>query len=255
MKLIYFVDNECREIYSLMKVLSLNNMENPVIAVVGAGGKTRIVMTLSEEYKQQNRKAIITTSTHMQKPTNNEVITYFSPQRLKEKLESDTIAWVACDSEDGKISSPTAEMLSLIYSLGVPVIMEADGAKRLPCKAPAQKEPVIPKEADLVVGVLGMDAIGGRIDQVCHRPNQVANLLCVETSHIVTWQDLVEIAVSENGLRKNVADSMEYYIVFNKMNETIQKKEAFQMTNALYERNFKKVYFGVFDEDQDENFN
>lgn len=249
MKLIYFVDNMCREMYSLMEAFALNNMTNPVIAVVGAGGKTRIVITLSEEYKQQNRKVIITTSTHMQKPTDNEVITCFSPQRLEEVLASDKIAWVACDSEDGKISSPTAEMLSLIYSAGVPVIMEADGAKMLPCKAPAKKEPAIPKEADLVVGLLGMDAIGGRIDQVCHRPNQVASLLDVETSHIVTWQDLVEIAISENGLRKNVADNMEYYIVFNKMNETMQKNDALQMKNALYERNFKKVYFGVFEED------
>ena len=39
-------------------------------------------------------------------------------------------------------------------------MIEADGAKRLPLKVPGEWEPVIPDFTDLVVGVIGMDAVG-----------------------------------------------------------------------------------------------
>lgn len=54
------------------------------------------------------------------------------------------------------------------------VLVEADGSRMRPVKAPADHEPVIPPEATLVVPVLGIDAIGGRIGEVAHRPE----LLC-----------------------------------------------------------------------------
>lgn len=39
------------------------------------------------------------------------------------------------------------------------VLVEADGSRRLPVKAPAVYEPVIPPGTDLVVGVIGLDAL------------------------------------------------------------------------------------------------
>lgn len=44
--------------------------------------------------------------------------------------------------------------------------IEADGAKRLPLKAPGEWEPVIPEFVDLVIGVVGMDALGEPIRKI-----------------------------------------------------------------------------------------
>ena len=38
------------------------------------------------------------------------------------------------------------------------VLIEADGSKRLPCKVPADHEPVLLPESDIVVAVLGLSA-------------------------------------------------------------------------------------------------
>ena len=54
--------------------------------------------------------------------------------------------------------------------------MEADGAKRLPLKAHAPHEPVIPTCARQTVYVLGVDGFGRPIRQVCHRPERYAAL-------------------------------------------------------------------------------
>jgi probable selenium-dependent hydroxylase accessory protein YqeC len=57
------------------------------------------------------------------------------------------------------------------------VVVEADGSRMRPAKAPAPHEPVIPEETTLLVVVAGIDALAGPIAQTCHRPERVAALL------------------------------------------------------------------------------
>ena len=54
------------------------------------------------------------------------------------------------------------------------VLVEADGSRMRPCKAPAKHEPVIPPQTTLVVPVVGIDALGGRLADVAHRPELVS---------------------------------------------------------------------------------
>jgi molybdenum cofactor cytidylyltransferase len=58
------------------------------------------------------------------------------------------------------------------------VLVEADGSRRRPVKAPTAHEPVIPAETTLLVPVLGLDGLGHCIDeQYVHRPEQVHRVL------------------------------------------------------------------------------
>ena len=45
----------------------------------------------------------------------------------------------------------------------IPVLIEADGAKRRPLKVPAEHEPVIPEMTTHVLSVYGLDSIGKKI--------------------------------------------------------------------------------------------
>ena len=57
------------------------------------------------------------------------------------------------------------------------VIVEADGSRRLPFKAPAAHEPVIPTSATIVVPLVGLDVLGQPLDaEHVHRPQLVAEL-------------------------------------------------------------------------------
>ena len=49
------------------------------------------------------------------------------------------------------------------------MLVEADGSRRLPLKAHAPHEPVIPANAQRVVLVVGADGFGKPIRAVCHR--------------------------------------------------------------------------------------
>ena len=107
-----------------------------------------------------------------------------------------------------KISGPEPETLKRLSGFCDLLLVEADGAKRLPLKVPAVHEPVIPEFADIVVGVTGLDCIGKKICDTAHRPDDVAEFLQKKTDEPVMWEDVVKIAAAEDGLRKNVAENI-----------------------------------------------
>ena len=57
------------------------------------------------------------------------------------------------------------------------VLVEADGAKRLPVKVPGPAEPVIPGDTDLILCVYGLKALGQKGEKCCFRMEQAKTLL------------------------------------------------------------------------------
>ena len=66
--------------------------------------------------------------------------------------------------------------------------LTVDGAKRLPLKAHASHEPVIPEEAQRVIMVIGIDGVGKTIRETCHRSALYAQLAGVDEETVVTPQ-------------------------------------------------------------------
>lgn len=56
------------------------------------------------------------------------------------------------------------------------VLVEADGSRMRPVKAPAEHEPVIPPGTTLLVPVAGMDALEGVLEMVAHRPERILEI-------------------------------------------------------------------------------
>ena len=84
------------------------------------------------------------------------------------------------------------------------VLVEADGAKMLPMKAPYSYEPVIPRNAKLVIAVLGAKSIGKALSETCYNSDFAAKILCKSLDDIVTLEDLKMLLDSDLSQRKNV---------------------------------------------------
>lgn len=248
MRIISFADGECKESKYITTAFSMEHSRNPIISFVGAGGKTTLIKTLAKEYKRAGRKAFITTTTHMYQPKDTPIVTRFAPQRISGLLDTEQIVWAGRDDGNGKLTVPTEKLMQSMYTYRIPILIEADGSKGLPCKTPAEHEPVICSQTSIVVGVLGMDAIGQPITKVCHRPDRVAKLLQKEADDKLTWKDMVILASSYEGLKKNVAPHMRYIVFFNKMDERRQKRTSALMAKALADMGQKEIFFGVMDE-------
>lgn len=129
------------------------------IYIVGAGGKTSLMIFLRNLFISQKKKCFVTTTTKLYKETFSDSIVF-----KKEKIYNG-----CCFAEsiypDNKISGFTPEYLDeFFYSSDYSIIVEADGAKMKPIKFPAAYEPVVSKKATKTILVLGLDALNKKIN-------------------------------------------------------------------------------------------
>ena len=97
------------------------------------------------------------------------------------------------------------------------VLVEADGSRMRPCKAPADHEPVIPLAASTVVPVAGIDAVGGRLSEVAHRPERVALLTGLELDEAMTAEALATLITHDQGGLKGIPAAVKVIPFINKV--------------------------------------
>ena len=124
-----------------------------------------------------------------------------------------------------KMKAVSEAFFKEICELGVPVIVEADGARRMPCKVPAAHEPVIVPRTTTVCSVYGLDAIGQRICDCCFRSELAAEVLGKRETDRLEAADLAKIAADGNGGCKGVKRGMDHWVILNKA-DTDQRKES-----------------------------
>ena len=166
----------------MMDISALLAVEKGVTALIGGGGKTTLMYTLAEELRRRGT-VIVTTSTHIQKPEQCPVLT--AADNVAAALAKHGAVCVAGETAEGKLCAP-ALSFEVLAALADFVLVEADGSRRLPLKAHAPHEPVIPPNARRTVYVVGADGFGHPIRQVCHRPERYAALCGAAEDNIVT---------------------------------------------------------------------
>lgn len=184
-----------------------------VISFVGAGGKTTLMYAFAKEYVRKGAKVIVTTTTHIARP--EEKLWAKNPEQVRKLWLQGMYAVVGTICEEGKLKGLPEEELSAYIQMADIVLVEADGAKRMPCKVPAAHEPVIPDVCDIVIGVMGMDARGKPIEEVCFRKDEALRLLEAAPTDRLSEAMMAAILSSDSGTRKNVGNR-EYYVVLNK---------------------------------------
>ena len=150
-----------------MQIAPLLNIGRGVTALIGGGGKTTLLYTLTEELRKKGT-VLLCTSTHIMRPTQYEVLERASEAEVSAALSAHGAVCVGEPSAEGKLGPPSLPFDALAR-LADYVLVEADGSRRLPLKAHAPHEPVIPANAQRVVLVVGADGFGKPIRDVCHR--------------------------------------------------------------------------------------
>ena len=125
-----------------MQIAPLLHVGRGVTVIIGGGGKTTLIETLAGELSK-NGKVITTTTTHICRPKQYETLLDATEAAVSAALERSGIVCVASQAESGKLCAPRLSMGTLAQ-LAYFVLVEADGAKRLPLMAHASHEPVIP---------------------------------------------------------------------------------------------------------------
>lgn len=184
------------------------------ICLVGGGGKTTVMYELAAAWAACGRKVLVLTSTHILRPADGSFAADVpAVQNLWQQGRYAVIG--TPEPATGKLTAPPQGLYNELQSQADVILCEADGSRHHPCKAPAEHEPVLLPDSDIVLAVAGMDALGRPLAQACQRPQLAAELLDCSAEKIIDAQMLASLLLSEQGARKNVG-ARAYYIVLNK---------------------------------------
>lgn len=196
----------------LWTALGLEPRRCPLLALVGGGGKTTALYALAREAAQAGLSVAVTTTTHIR--PHPRLPLAGDPQTLTRLLKQNRVALFGVLGPDNKLTCPLPPQA--LRGLADVVLAEADGARGLPLKAPAEHEPVVPSNADAVVALAGLDALGRSFSACCHRPGTAASLLGTNPARDVTPAHVAALLSSPRGGRKGTPAGAEYRCLLNK---------------------------------------
>lgn len=225
---------------SLSEALNIK-INNPVISVTGAGGKTTLIRILAEEYRRKKIPVIVTTTTHMLAEDSPWFLLEPSIDKAVKLLESEGMVWVGMPAENGKMKALPDEFLDRLTTFGYPLLIEADGAKKLPLKVPAGHEPVIIPKTTHVLGVYGLDAVGSPLKEVCFRRDIAAEILDAKMTDDVKEEDIAKLAFDSRGGKKGVLPYMEYRVVLNKADNIRREQTACRIGRLAEKQGFTGI--------------
>ena len=180
------------------------------LAFVGAGGKTSALFQLAREI---NGPVIVIATTHLgvwQIPLADRHIIAETPEAL-ETLEHGLSGVIL-------VTGPLAEDRTQPVSRGIlnglhqfcgyydlPLLIEADGARQHPLKAPDAHEPPVPKFVQNVAVVAGLSGLGKPLtEETVHRPEIFASLSGLQIGATITPEALVRVMIHPAGGLKNI---------------------------------------------------
>lgn len=146
-----------------------------IISVIGSGGKSTLLAQGGRALRRAGATVALATSTHMLAPTGMTVSD--DEDELCRALATSGIACAgAVEKASGKLVAPKVGF-SRLAAMADHVLIEADGSHRLPLKAHAPHEPVIPAQSARTILVVGASGFDLPIEQAVHRPEIFCRLV------------------------------------------------------------------------------
>ena len=228
---------------SLSQLLALP--AHPLIAIVGAGGKTTTMFTLADELAAQGKRVITTTTTHIFIPKRGETDTFIVSPELPRLLGMAAGAWMqhrrvtvaSTLIASGKLAGlPPEQPYELLTRGGADVvIVEADGARHLMIKAPAAHEPVIPTHTNLALLLISAEALNQPLTpNIAHRAERVASVVGLNPGDILTPAHVARLVTSEQGALKHIPETAPAYLLLT--HAMPERQQAMQELAALVRR-------------------
>lgn len=221
---------------------SLRIQPGEVVAFVGAGGKTSALFRLADELAQQNQRVIVTTTTHLGTAQIVQPCLRFAPGSdfiARVQLGLDQHARVLIVGEDvpeNKVSGVVPEFIDQLAALKIAdaILYEADGARRLPFKAPAAHEPVLASSTTLLVPVVGANVFNQPLDDSnVHRAEIVAQIAGARLGEPVTPLMIARVIAHSNGGLKNKPPRARAIAFVNQVESDSQENAARELAKRL----------------------
>lgn len=195
-----------------MKLTQSLRLETPArLALVGSGGKTTALFLLAHELPSP---VWVTATTHLavsqaRQGDQHWIVTDADALRV-EKLYSGINVFTGPVGADQRTAGLEGEPLEKLHRLAdanaIPLLVEADGSKQKPLKAPAVHEPPIPSWVKTVGVCVGLSGVGQPLtDATVHRAQIFSELTGLKPGEAVTIDGLAKYLCHPQGGLKNIS--------------------------------------------------
>jgi len=208
-----------------------------VYTLVGAGGKSTGVRKIAAFISGLGIRSRLTTTTRIgvEEFSAYPIATVRDDMELRRcVLSGEPCMVVSGGVEAGK---HTGVDPSWIEHCAIPadlvLLVEGDGSRRKPIKAPTAREPVIPANTSEVFALMGASAFDETVDsERCYNPEGVLALLG-KGHYVFDTPSLVMLAADARGCMKGVLPSMGFHLIVNQGDLEDKRESARAMLRAL----------------------
>lgn len=216
-----------------------------VISLVGAGGKTSLMFQLARQFAAAGETVLTTTTTKIFVPDAKT-----SPFVVVAPRPGDLLAQAARRPSGVRhMTAGSAVLSSLKKLVGYHpqdidalyasryfkwMIVEADGAARKPLKVPAAHEPVIPASTDVLIAVVGLDAVGTSLtEKSVFRSGLYARMTGLRPGMQVDADSVATALTHADGIMKGCPPAVRRWIFLNKADTPRRRSTARSVATLL----------------------
>lgn len=199
----------------------ISSLPPGVLSITGGGGKSTLLFSLAKAFTEAGTPVICTTTTRMFKPDASDCLDVSLtnvPQSLVPGKKALFAARPGGTESPDKVSGfPAVDICELSKrNPGVWILVEADGAARLPLKAPAAHEPVVPLCTTVFVAVLGLQCMYQSVSpKTVFRMNEVSAITGLKEGDTITPGSLAPLIRHPDGLFKSAPKESTRFLLCN----------------------------------------
>ena len=211
-----------------------------IVSFVGGGGKTTSLFGLAAELSAAGMRVITTTTTHISKdqagfaPASVSVDDLAS---LSAKLDAHgQCLIIGAPDGKGRVFGATSDLIAALKARpDVDVILvEADGSRSLPFKAPGHHEPVVPETTTILVPIAGLNALGVPLDEShVHRADIAARLAQAPLGSPVTTDLMARVLSHPEGGAKGLPEGARLVPLLNKADTEELARQGNELAEKL----------------------
>ncbi len=223
---------------SLMKALRVER--GAVVSFVGGGGKTTSMFRLASELTAAGLRVVTTTTTHISEEQVRHApasILYDQLDMLEACLDQYGHCLVIGPPDGkGRVRGASSELIAKLKArTAVNVILvEADGSRSRPFKAPGEHEPVVPEVTTITAPVVGLNSIGLPLtEEHVHRSEIVASLAQQQIGSPITCETIARVLSHPEGGAKHSPACARLVPILNKADVDIVKQHAGNLARKL----------------------
>ncbi len=190
--------------------------DHELVSLVGGGGKTTVLFALGT---QLAGTVVLTTTTKMGRDrlAGHDPLLAPSDEALRDNLADRRVLLVWNAVAEHKALGVEPQRCDRWFGLADHVVVEADGSRRMPFKAPLAYEPVVPANTTTLIACVGAAALDSVISEQCQRPERVAAVAGCSPLDRLTPQRLASVLLSNQGSRKECPPTARFAVVINRV--------------------------------------